>query len=138
MYNERDDNYEFNDQENGILKALSSRMYWVAVVFLILGGLKVFEGMQSLLLGLEMTDTLMRDMIQDFLLSGMFIIMGILTLSVSQSFKLVINTEGRDIDNLLDAVKALTKLQTVTLILIAMTIISTLVVWIPFLLRRFS
>lgn len=134
----REDNYEFNEEENTIIGRLASRMYWAAVVFLVFGGIKIFEGLQSLLLGVELTDTLLRDMVQHFVLSIMFIIMGVLTLSVSQSFKLVVNTEGNDIDNLLGAVRSLTKLQTVVLVLILMTIISTLAVWVPFLLRRFA
>lgn len=134
----RTDNYEFNEAENKVIGRLSSRMYWVAIIFLIFGGIKIFEGLQSLLLGLSLTDTLLRDMVQHFVLSVMFITMGILTLSVSQSFKLVVNTEGSDIENMLNAIRSLTKLQTVALALVGLTTLSTLAVWIPFLLRRFA
>lgn len=134
----RTDNYEFNEAENEVIGKLSNRMYWVAIVFLIFGGIKIFEGLQSLLLDLKLTDTLLRDMVQHFVLSIMYVIMGILTLSVSQSFKLVVNTEGSDIENMMNAVRSLTKLQTVALILVTLTTLSTLAVWIPFLLRRFA
>ncbi len=136
----RDDNYEFNEVENGVIGKLSSRMYWVAVVLLILGGIKVFEGLQTLMLLDGLTganfDSLFRGMLINFLLGAVFIVMGIITLNVSQSFKLVVSTEGSDIDNLLSAVRSLTQLQTVTLVLIILTIISTASIYVNYLLSH--
>ncbi len=116
-------NYEFTDEQNGMLTVLSRRMKYVGLLQIFLGVLIgcfcALTIVHQPLLGISY--------LLQTLLAATF---GVWTNSASYSFKLIVDTTGRDIDHLMNAVGELRKLynlQFILLFLILILFVGTLI-----------
>jgi hypothetical protein len=88
--------YEFSASQNTTFSSLAGSMKVVAIIMMILGALSALN-------------ILMGDVVAA-LMGGLYIFIGIWTKSAAESIQNIVNTEGNDIDHLMNAVKDLNKL----------------------------
>jgi len=89
--------YEFDQSQNELILDLSNKMRFVSYFLILVGVLAGITG----LLGLN-PGTIIQAVVQ--------ILIGVWTLKASSSFKLIVDTEGNDIVNLMGALGELRKL----------------------------
>ncbi|MCB1190003.1 MAG: hypothetical protein H7A23_12730 [Leptospiraceae bacterium] len=94
---ENNDNYEFNEKENLIFSDLAHKMRYVGVFGIILGFYNIV---------LTISD------VTNFFFGITYIFLGAWTIRAAKSFQLVVDTQGNDIQYLMDALKELKKLFT--------------------------
>ena len=90
------DQYEFNEQQNQVFQTLASSMKFVGIALIILGPL-----------------TMLNVLNDDYssVISGVInMIIGFLTLGASKPVQQIVDTEGNDIDHLMNAATELGKL----------------------------
>ncbi|MEA3496407.1 MAG: DUF5362 family protein [Bacteroidota bacterium] len=92
-------NYEFNAGQNESIKKLTHQMMFVGIFLIVLGVLFAVFGVFHLVK--ENNDFL--KFIFDIVIAVVLIIMGLVTINSAKSFKLVVTTEGNDIENLMSA-----------------------------------
>ncbi|SKB12177.1 conserved membrane hypothetical protein [Planktothrix sp. PCC 11201] len=116
--------YEFNESQNQLILDLSKKMLFVSY-FLIAGGiLGAIGGVIVLLKGG------FGELVQGVIL----LITGIWTINAAKAFKLIVDTQGNDIENLMGALGQLRKLYTlqywlflIAIIFMAIALILTLI-----------
>ncbi|MDY7008859.1 MAG: hypothetical protein SWX82_34345 [Cyanobacteriota bacterium] len=89
--------YEFEQSQNELILDLSDKMRFVSYFLIAIGVLAGITGLFSVNPG-----TIIQGVVQTFI--------GIWTLNAASSFKLIVNTEGNDIVNLMGALGELRKL----------------------------
>lgn len=105
-------NYEFNTSENESIKKLINQMTFVSIFLIILGALYAAFGISNLVaapadVSAEETSPFIK-FIFNLVLATVFIVMGLVTVNSANSFRLVVKTEGNDIENLMKALDKLT------------------------------
>jgi hypothetical protein len=88
--------YEFNSSENASFSSLASSMKIVAIIMMIFGAISVLN--------------ILAGDIGSALVGSLYIVIGVWTKGAAQSIQNIVNTEGNDIDHLMNAVKDLNKL----------------------------
>jgi hypothetical protein len=110
--------YEFNASQNTSFASLAGSMKIVAIIMMILGALSVL----SILAG----------DIGSAVMGVFYIIIGVWTKGAAQSIQNIVNTEGNDIDHLMNAVKDLNKLYSLQkwlmIVGIVLTVLAVIVV----------
>lgn len=119
-------NYEFNAKENESIKKLINHMMVVSIFLIILGALFTVYAIYNLV----GTDDGTLKFIFNMVIAMVAIVMGWVTINSAKSFRLVVKTEGNDIENLMNA---LDKLTTWFSIQTTMIIIGTLILILGFL-----
>ena len=119
-------NYEFNASENESIRKLINHMMVVSIFLIILGALFTVYGIYNLV----GTDDGTVRFIFDIVMAVVLIVMGWVTINSARSFRLVVRTEGNDIENLMNA---LDKLTTWFSIQTTMIIVGTLILILGFL-----
>ncbi len=115
--------YEFDESQNGLIKDLAKKMQFVGYFSMTIGSLVFLVGLLTLAKGSLGT-----------IISGVVgIIVGIWTLDAAKAFRLIVDTQGNDIENLMGALGELRKFYTLqywllvlTLVLLALGIIATI------------
>ncbi|MGK7913519.1 MAG: hypothetical protein AB4050_18860 [Synechococcus sp.] len=97
--------YEFDTIENQIIRRLSLAMRCLSIVLVILGFV-IFASGTLAAWNYRATATFLLSSLQ----AAVLILFGTWTGGASQSFKLIVETEGHDIANLMAALKDLSKL----------------------------
>ena len=97
--------YEFDTIENLIIRRLSLAMRCLSVVLIVLGLVVIVGGTLS-----AWTYRAANPFLISSLQAGVLILFGVWTGGASKSFKLIVETEGHDIANLMAALKELSKL----------------------------
>jgi len=97
-------NYEFNSGQNQSIRKLTKQMMFVSITLVVLGALFAVYGVYYLV-GTE--DGFLK-FIFNVVIALVMVVMGVITLGSAKSFKLVVKTEGNDIDNLMNALDKLT------------------------------
>jgi len=110
-------NYEFDSSQNTLIGQLADRMKFVSVFFIIGAVLTIVSG----LLGLEAGIGAIITGVGDFLI-------GIWTYQASTAFKRIVDTEGRDIENLMGALGELRKLYTLQYWVLMITLVALVLV----------
>ncbi len=109
--------YEFNEQENVIIKKLYQQMAFVGYCLLFLGAVFVVFFLIWLLGDANIIKTLFAVVIAVIMLT-----MGVITILSSNHFKKVVKTEGEDIRHLMIAVDKLTTWFSIQTIMILISI----------------
>jgi len=119
--------YEFNQKQNELLQDLAKKMNFVAI-------LAIVGGILGILAGVIVLFTASANAFGT-LIQGIFLLLiGIWTRNAAIAFKRVVNTTGRDVENLMAALKELRKLYTlqywlaiVILVLLAIALVATVI-----------
>jgi hypothetical protein len=96
--------YEFSTEHNTLFSNLASKLRTVGITFIVLGVLQSFlalinSGTFGILTGVA---------------GGvLFAVIGVLMVNAAGSFKLIVDTEGQDIDNLVQALRSLLSMYTI-------------------------
>lgn len=92
---EQNDNYEFSQEQNVVVGGLAKKMKFVGIFGILIGVVYLLTGLiNKTNLGVGIVN----------------IIIGIWTINAARSFQLVVDTQGNDIKNLMDALGELKKL----------------------------
>ena len=110
-------NYEFNDQENVILKKLYKHMNFVGYSFLVLGILTAI-----IAIGFIQHDKGIWFILIGFVAAVILVTLGVLTNNMASRFKAVVKTEGDDIDHLMVALDHLTSWFNIQIIFIGVAV----------------
>ncbi|MCL6434925.1 MAG: hypothetical protein K6T90_12060 [Leptolyngbyaceae cyanobacterium HOT.MB2.61] len=113
--------YEFNDSQNGLIKDLSQKMRFVAYFSIVVGILAIVGGLF----------TFARGGLSSLIQGVIAIVIGTWTLNAANAFKLIVDTQSNDVENLMGALGELRKLYTlqywlliIAIIFIALALIS--------------
>lgn len=99
--------YEFNDTQNEIIGSLAKMMKMVGIFLLIIGIISLLSGFYN------WEDNFM------FIVEGLIVgVIGFWTFRAAKSFTAIVDTEGNDIVNLMDALVVLSKLFRLQLLLL--------------------
>lgn len=104
--------YEFTSAQNQLIGSLASRMKFVAIFFIVLGGIAAVAGIFSLPQG-----------IVTIFMAAFYILVGIWTIKAANSFKQIVDTAESDISYLMNALNELKKLYTLQYVLVIIAII---------------
>lgn len=112
--------YEFSETQNKLIKDLADKMRFVSYFLIVWGVLLLINGILSVRYGV--VSNIISGVVQ--------IIIGFWTHKAASSFRLIVDTQGRDIDNLMGSLGALRKLYNLQywLILIAAIFIAVSIV----------
>jgi len=126
--------YEFNQKQNELLRDLAKKMNFVATLAIAGGVLGILAGVIVLL---TTSTNATGDGSLDFsnLIQGIFLLLiGLWTRNAAIAFKRVVNTTGRDVENLMAALKELRKLYTlqywlavVVLVLLVVALVANII-----------
>jgi hypothetical protein len=105
--------YEFSSSQNELITQLAEKMRFVAYFTIGLGVLVAIAGLF----------TVLRGGISNIITGVVQIIIGVWTNKAASSFKLIVNTQGNDIENLMGALGELRKLYTLQYWLLILTLI---------------
>ena len=116
--------YEFSNSQNELIKNLAEKMRFVGLFLIIGGALALLGGILAL-----------RQGGLGNIFNGVFyIILGFWTQKAASSFKMIVDTQGHDVENLMGALGELRKLYAlqywlliVLLIFLALTIVLSLI-----------
>ncbi|MCS6812519.1 MAG: hypothetical protein NZ772_02960 [Cyanobacteria bacterium] len=110
--------YEFSDSQNELIRDLSGKMNLFSIIMLVVGILGILAGLAAVarggLLGAVQGIT--------------NAVVGLLTMRAAKSFKLIVETEGRDIENLMAALGELRNLYTFQIVLIILAFIGGFII----------
>ncbi len=137
MYGQK---YEFDDKQNEIILKVATRMSWAGLLFIIYGIINLLAYFSAfLVIEPDFSDTeFLMELVYEVAVTLMYIVIGMLTLSVAKYFKLIHGTDGEDITHLMDAFLSLAKLKMVEVVLFAMVILYILAYKIPFVIKMLS
>jgi hypothetical protein len=111
--------YEFSTEHNTLFSNLASKLRTVGITFIVLGVLQSFlalinSGTFGILTGVA---------------GGvLFAVIGVLMVNAAGSFKLIVDTEGQDIDNLIQALRSLLSMYTIQFWALIVSILLVLLV----------
>jgi len=100
MTSEFSQEYEFNNSQNELIQNLASTMKFVAYFLIVVGIISAISGLIAITRG--GFTALVQGVVQG--------IIGFWTIKAAKSFQLIVDTEGRDIENLMGALGELRKL----------------------------
>jgi hypothetical protein len=111
--------YEFSTEHNTLFSNLASKLRTVGITFIVLGVLQSFlalinSGTFGILTGVA---------------GGvLFAVIGVLMVNAAGSFKLIVDTEGQDINNLMQALRSLLSMYTIQFWALVVSILLVLLV----------
>ncbi|MCU0392729.1 MAG: hypothetical protein MUE81_16595 [Thermoflexibacter sp.] len=132
----RGQKYEFDDEENKIILLVATRMTWAGIIFIVYGAINLLSYLTAFLY--PDMEVEWSDMIYELAVTSMYIIIGLLTLTVAKYFRLIHGTDGDDITHLLEAFVSLAKLKLVQVILFSLIILYILIDKVPFVIKMLS
>jgi hypothetical protein len=100
MNSESSQQYEFNASQNELIKSLASTMNFVGYFLMAIGAFATIAGIIQITSG--GITALIQGVVQ--------VLIGFWTTKAAKSFQLIVDTEGRDIENLMGALGELRKL----------------------------
>jgi hypothetical protein len=100
MNSESSQQYEFNASQNELIKSLASTMNFVGYFLIVIGAFATIAGIIQITSG--GITALIQGVVQ--------VLIGFWTTKAAKSFQLIVDTEGRDIENLMGALGELRKL----------------------------
>lgn len=96
--------YEFDASQNSLILDLSKKMRFVAYVLM---GLGLIEGIGGVII---LSTGNAENGVGSIIAGIVYIVIGIWTQQAAKSFRLIVDTEGRDIENMMGALGQLRKL----------------------------
>jgi hypothetical protein len=110
-------NYEFNDSENRIFADVAAKMRAVGFISIFFGSLGAV--ISIFLLSQTKEPRATNQAILGIIQGGYFLLIGTWTSNAGASFKQIVDSKGKDISNLMDAMSSLRKLYTLQYWLLA-------------------
>ena len=110
--------YEFSEEQNTVIKSLSSAMRWVGAVMLVLGALQCLTGLVTLPPG----------GLAALFEGAILILFAVFTYKAAAAFRQIVDSTGQDITYLMKALcslRALYRLQVIILVVAAFVLIFT-------------
>ncbi len=107
--------FEFNDQQNTVIKSLSSAMRWVGAVMLVIGALQCIIGLV----------TVARGGLAALFQGAILLVFAVFTYKAADAFRRIVDSTGEDITHLMRALcslRSLYRLQ-VTILAVAATLL---------------
>jgi uncharacterized protein involved in cysteine biosynthesis len=98
--------YEFNEEQNQAIGSLSHKLWFVSIFLIVIAILGIIDAIIPIFKGMASITQLGPDLVKVLVL----LLIGVWGLNVARSFQLVVDTEGNDIDHLMNAVGNLNKL----------------------------
>jgi hypothetical protein len=137
MYGQK---YEFDDKQNEVILKVATRMSWAGLLFIIYGIINLLSYFSAfLVIEPDFSDTeFLMEMVYQVAVTLMYIVIGMLTLSVGKYFKLIHGTDGEDITHLMDAFLSLAKLKIIEVVLFSLIVLYILAYKIPFVIKMLS
>jgi hypothetical protein len=132
--------YEFGVEENKVILKLATRMTWAGILFIVYAVINLLSYFSAfLVIEADFSDTeFLLEMVYELAVTLMYIIIGMLTLSVAKYFRLIHGTDGEDIRHLLEALISLAKLKMVQVVLFSLLIFYILAYKVPFVIKMLS
>lgn len=134
--------YEFDEEENKVIVKVATLMSWAGVLFITYAVINLLSYLSAFLSEYVTVDfgdmEFVLDMIYEMSITVMYIVIGMLTLTVSKYFRLIHGTDGDDIKHLLEAFASLAKLKMVQIVLFSLLIIYILAYKVPFVIKMLS
>ncbi|SFF27454.1 hypothetical protein [Thermoflexibacter ruber] len=128
--------YEFDAEENKVILKVATRMTWAGVIAIVYGVINLLSYLTAFLYPDMEVDW--SDMVYELAVTSMYVIIGLLTLTVAKYFRLIHGTDGEDIQHLLEAFLSLAKLKMVQVILFSLIILYILIDKVPFVIKMLS
>ncbi|WP_019501575.1 hypothetical protein [Pseudanabaena sp. PCC 6802] len=114
-------NYEFNDSENSIFADVATKMRAVGFISMFFGSVGAVLSLFLLSQAKEPRAT--HQAILGIIQGGYFLLIGTWTSNAGSSFKQIVDSRGKDISNLMDAMRSLRKLYTLQYWLLALAMV---------------
>lgn len=111
--------YEFSTEHNTLFTNLASKLRTVGITFIVLGVLQSF---------LALINAGTFGIITGVAGGVLFAVIGVLMVNAASSFKLIVDTEGKDIDNLIQALRSLLSMYTVQFWALVVSVLLVLLV----------
>ncbi len=119
--------FEFSEQQNTVIKSLSSAMRWVGAVMLVIGAVQCIAG--ALTLGADRGQTSkFAEYPQAGILQGaILIIFAVFTYKAAYAFRRIVISAGQDITHLMTALASLRALYRLQVIILAVAALALIV-----------
>ena len=101
--------FEFSEEQNAVIKSLSSAMRWVGAVLLVVGALQCVAGLITI--GRQGLPTLVQ--------GAILLIFAVFTYNAAYAFRRVVDSAGHDITNLMTALGSLRNLYRLQVVIMA-------------------
>jgi hypothetical protein len=101
--------YEFSSEQNAVITSLAKRMKFIGVVLLALAALYFAAGFYPFLRSTMPGWYGIGSIIGHAIGGAVYLAIGIFTIKAARSFRLIVETQGSDIHNLMDALAFLLK-----------------------------
>lgn len=125
------DNYEFTEEQNGIIGALASAMSFVGIVVMIAGVLGLLGGgITAAAAATKSQWAAVGHGLGQFVGGALYIYFGNLTRNAATGFENIVKTQGNDIGNLMSALGQLKTYFTVTRVILIVAIVLNLLAFI--------
>lgn len=111
--------YEFTPEQNTLFSNLAAKLRIVGIAFMVLGVLQSF---------LAFVNNGTFGVITGVLGGVLFAVIGVLMVNAASSFKLIVDTEGQDISNLMQALSSLLSMYTIQFWALVVSVLLVLLV----------
>lgn len=111
--------YEFTPEQNTLFSNLAAKLRIVGIAFMVLGVLQSF---------LAFVNNGTFGVITGVLGGVLFAVIGVLMVNAASSFKLIVDTEGQDISNLMQALRSLLSMYTIQFWALVVSVLLVLLV----------
>ena len=101
--------FEFNDQQNQVIKSLASAMRWIGAVLMVVGALMAIAGILSI--GGKGAASLLQGVL--------WLIIAFWTYKAAGAFRKNVDSQGNDVHHLMQALRSLLNLYRIQVILLA-------------------
>ena len=101
--------FEFNDQQNQVIKSLASAMRWIGAVLMVVGALMAIAGILSI--GGKGAASLLQGVL--------WLIIAFWTYKAAGAFRKIVDSQGNDVHHLMQALRSLLNLYRIQVILLA-------------------
>ncbi len=110
--------YEFTESQNGLIRDLAGKMSIYATLMIVVGALALLGGVIAIAKGGAVAAV-----------QGITnCVIGFLTMQAGKSFRLIVDTEGNDIENLMGALGELRKLYTFLILLVILAFVGGFII----------
>ncbi len=103
------ENYEFTADQNRVIQNLAQKMKFIGVVFVVFAAIYFGAGLFPFTRAGMPGWYGIGSMLGDAIAGALYLALGIFTLKAARCFRLIVETEGSDIKNLMDALVFLLK-----------------------------
>ena len=104
-----DQGYEFSEAQNEVILNLSKKMNFLGMILVIIAFVYFATAVYPLTKSGTPTGFIIGTVISHIIAGALYVAIGLFTIKASKSFRLIVQTQGSDIKNLMDALAFLLK-----------------------------